>query len=171
MTPLPPLDLILFFNDLVEQWNADEKCGFCWTYTAPMRDSDLNEYQIRDEDKCCLVVAITDYSFETVRRYDNASKLVQDKYINHDFKLNIMGTDSISRNVYNEIKDHPLAESKWMKILKPIYDCASADDILTFCLDLGYIVQIERWLGTQIMDAHDNNYTGWKFNVRLKEQL
>jgi hypothetical protein len=58
-----------------------------------------------------------------------------------------------------------------MKILKPIYDCVSADDILTFCLDLGYVVEIQRWIGTQIMDAHDNNYTGWKFNVRLKEQL
>jgi hypothetical protein len=84
-----------------------------------------------------------------------------------------MATDSIGRNVYDEIKDHPLSESKWMTILKPIYDCVSADDILTFCLDLGYVVEIQRWIGTQIIDSkeYDNNYTGWKFNVRLKEQL
>jgi hypothetical protein len=101
MTPLPPLDLILFFNDLVLKWNTEEKCGFCWAFTAPMRDSDLNEYQIKEVDKCCLVVAVTDYSFETVRRYNNA-KYEDDKYIFHDFKLNVMATDSIGRNVYDE---------------------------------------------------------------------
>ena len=170
-TPLPPLDIMNFFSNLITTWNDEVKCGFCWVFTAPLRDSDLNEYQIREDNKCCLITSITDYMFETVRRYDNQNKFIADKYINHDFKFNVVTTDSLGRNVYDEVKDHPLAESKWATILKPIYDCISEDEVLTFCIDLGYIVQIERWQGITRLDWLDSNYTGWTFNVRLKEQL
>jgi hypothetical protein len=171
MTPLPRLDLMLFLNNLIERWNEEEKCGFCWKFTAPMRESDFNEYQLNDYGKCCLVVAVTDYTFDTSRRYNNQTKLIEDKFIYHDFKLNVVTTDDLGLNVYNEIKNHDLSESKWATILKPIYDCISEDEVLTFCLDLGYIVQIERWSAVTRIDWMDNNYTGWTFNVRLKEQL
>ena len=171
MTTPPPLDIMLFFSNLVTRWDDEDKCAFCWEFTAPLRDSDLNEYQFRNNEGCCLLVAITDYSFDTARRYNTKSKLISDKFIFHDFKLNVLTTDSLGRNVYDEIKDHPLTEGKWATTLKPIYDCMSEDEILTFCLDLGYIVEIERWAGITRIDWLDNNYTGWTFNVRLKEQL
>lgn len=170
--PKPPLDLILFLDELVADWNEESKCDLCWTFTAPMRESDLNEYQFKTyESPCCVLVSVTDYSFSTTRNYDRATTLMLDKYILHSFKLSFLVTDDLGKNVYNEIKNHDLSESKWATILKPIYDCVSEDDILDFCLKLGYNVIIESWSGVTRIDYLDNNYTGWTFNVRLRENL
>lgn len=168
--PYEPLDIVKFIHDMVEQWNDEEKCDLCWAFTAPMRDSDLNEYQFRDESgACCVLVAVTDYRFATNRRYASSS-LVREKFTSHDFRLNFLVRDEIGKNVYNEIKNHELRESKWATILKPIYDCISVDEVLDFCETLGYNVDINSWRGSMKIDWLDN-YTGWSIDVSLTERF
>ena len=48
-----------------------------------------------------------------------------------------MVRENLGVNNYNEIKDHPIEESKWETIFKPIIDCLGCDNILDTCELLG----------------------------------
>lgn len=163
------MDLILYLNDLITDWNTERKCGFCWTFTAPLTEAMLNEYQHREGSECCVLVAVTNYNIETRRTYNRVTSFEEFKTLVHDFDLSFLVTDNIGRNVYDEIKHHDISESKWAKILRPIDVCVGSKDIFAFCERLGYNVSVDLWRGSIKLNYLDNNYTGWTYHVRLTE--
>ena len=162
------IDVIGIVEQNVSDWNDETKCGWCWEFTAPLRESDLNEYQKRG-DECCVVVAITEYRPRCVPGYDRATGMNNLGYNTYSFNLHILYQGDIGLNVYNEIKDHPLSESKWKTTLQPLWECIGCKP-LDFCTFTGFPVEILRW-GDAIprMDWLDNNYDGWTIPVQLRE--
>lgn len=152
---------------MVGDWAAEEKCGFCWEFTAPMRESDLNEYVMKGEP-CCLLVAVTDYRVQCSSPVNRSTGLRTLGAEIHDFNLHFITHDDIGKNVYNEIPGHPLAESKWATILKPIADCVVCDP-LVFCEYLGFEMEVSLWRLIPRMDWLDSNYSGWTVNVQLRK--
>lgn len=165
------VDVLDFFNTLVESFNDESKCDLCWTFTAPLRESDLNEYQQREDEECCVIVSLTEYQIEEVTRYNQETSFVESRSLIHSFNLRFLVNGDIGRNVYNEIDGHPLAESKWATILNPLRECISSSDILDMCNQLGYTMYVERWLMYPEIDYLDNNFDGWKVGVRLREVI
>ena len=170
------MDVVDFWRKQVTKWNEDEQCGKCWTFSAPMRESDINEFQQRDKDaecdNCCVHVFLANLTSSTQRTYSQSTGLLNGKDCSWSFDVNVVQKDKLGVNVYDEIKGYGIEDSKWETILKPIMDCMDCDLILDFCALQGYQVDITRWNSFQRIDWLDDNYTGWTYQVtfRLKDQ-
>lgn len=159
-------DVIGTISQMVSDWNTEEKCNLCWEFTAPIRESDLNEYQKRT-DECCVIVAVTDYIYEPSLTFNRTTGLITNKTEIFNFNLHFLALDDLGLNVYNEIDNHPLNESKWATILKPLADCA-VTDLLSFCEYIGRELEIVVWRARPRIDWLDMNYTGWTVQVQLR---
>lgn len=168
-------DIVGYIAAMVQTWNGDPeadpaiepKCGLCWEFTAPIRESDLNEYKFRG-DECCVLVALTDYRWECIAPMNRTTGLPQLVSEVYSFNLHFLALDNLGLNVYNEIPNHPLAESKWATILDPLADCIACSP-LDFCEYLGQPLEVVRWAATPKIDWLDMNYTGWTINVQLRK--
>lgn len=165
------IDIIDFFKQQVELWNEEKKCGFCWHFEYVERLSDLNESVQTEDDECCMKVFLTDFTFNKTRQYpsnDGGRYYTIGESISYRFNLYILANDTIGRNVYNEIKDHSIDESKWATILKPIMFCIGD---LDFCeiIDKPIRYDSENWQAQ--LDMMDSNYSGWKINLGLTEKI
>lgn len=165
-------DVIGSISQMVSDWNGNEeleiesKCGLCWEFTAPIRESDLNEY-IKRSDECCVIVAVTDYRYSVQQTVNRNSGMITNKAEVFNFNLHFLAFDDLGLNVYNEIPNHPLNESKWATILKPLADCA-VTDLLTFCEYIGRELEVVTWIASPRIDWQDMNYTGWSVQVQLR---
>lgn len=162
------INVIQVISEMVEQWDYESKCDLCWQFSAPLRISDLNEWQSRDDKECCVLVAVTDYTFECFENRNRQTGLRGLGSFTHDFTLHFLSHDNLGVNVYDEIKGHPLSESKWDTILWPILDCISCN-AFDWCLNLGYQIEVSRWRGSAKIDYLDDNYSGWSVSVQLRE--
>lgn len=160
-------DVIGAISNAVTQWNTESKCGFCWEFTNPMRESDLNEYVIKGEN-CCVVVAVTDYRFSCTAPMNRTTGLIQLGSETFAFNLHVLKPSNVGLNVYNEQSNHDIEESKWGTILKPLADCLACNPI-SFCEYLGYELETVRWDASQRIDWLDNNYDGWSISVQLRK--
>lgn len=167
------MDLIGIFKKLTEKWNEELKCGFCWIFDAPLTDSGVNESVMQtDPEECCPVkVFITNYSFRENKQYNNITALLTNESIDHTFTASFVAFDRIDTNVYNEQLGHPLSESKWESILRPLQACIC--DTTTLQNDICELI-CKRILITQFnaivrINWLDNNYTGWSVTMTLRD--
>lgn len=158
------IDIVDFFKQQVELWNTENKCGFCWEFEAPLRESDVNESEKKNEE-CCVRVFLTNLSIRENRQYDRESTYIMRHGRDYSFDLHVVMYDRIDINVYQE-QAYPLTVSKWVTILKPIRECLQC---LDFCEILGRQMWVvnENW--TTKIDWLDNNYTGWTVNMTLRD--
>lgn len=159
-------DVIGTIATIVNNWNTEERCDLCWEFTAPLRESDLNEYQMKG-DACCVLVAITDYRFQCSSPMNRQTGLLQLGAETHSFNMHVLSQDNVGLNVYNEIDGHPLSESKWATILQPLAECIACNP-LDFCEPLGYNLEVVNWTMNPRIDWMDSNYSGWTINVQLR---
>lgn len=159
------LNLGEFFRQQIIKWNKDDKCGFCWEFDLPLRESDANESLIKTEE-CCVRVMITDLVIQE-NKTTNSAGLVTAYSEDYQFILNVVIPSEIDKNVYHE-QIHPISESKWETILNPLKECLSGDRLFDFCDILGrdIIITNRRW--TSRIDWLDNNYDGWSIAMTLR---
>jgi len=163
------MNVVEFFRQQVNKWNIENKCGYCWEFDAPLRDSDANESLIKTNE-CCVRVMITNYSFRKNRTFHPVNGLVTDYNLEYTFTLNVVIPSIIDRNVYNE-QEHPISESKWATILEPLQGCLDTENPYDFCEILGrddVTIISENWI--QRLDWLDNNYDGWAITMTLKDK-
>lgn len=165
------MDVVNFFKQQVTKWNDETKCGFCWEFDAPLTDAGVNESVMQtDPDECCPVkVFITNLSERKNRTYNTQSKLLTDYTIDYTFTLHALVFDEVGTNVYQEQLGHPVSESKWETILKPIEDCVCPEEILEFCDLICKKILITQWNAITRINWLDNNYTGWSITMTLRD--
>lgn len=161
------MDVVDFFSRQVEQWNNDEKCGFCWEFDAPLTDAGVNE-SVKKSDDCCIRVFITNLSHRKNRTYQPTTKLLTDYTIDHTFTLHLLKLDRVDTNVYSEQLGHPVSESKWETILKPLEDCVCEAELLKFCDLICKKILIMNWNAVTRINWLDN-YTGWSITMTLRD--
>ena len=160
------IDFVDFFEKQIAKWNNEELCNSCWRFEYSQRLSDLNEsFQL--EDDCCIMVFLTDLTSSKIRSYGD-SPWATSKRIRHSFNLYFLKHDRIDINVHKEIKGHPVEESKWHTILKPIRDCISDFD---FCELIGSHVRYLREDWNVELDFQDANYSGWRVQYQFEENI
>lgn len=156
------MNIVAFFQELVDKWNAEQKCGFCWSFSAPLSNSGMNMSLAKDGECCCVHLFLTyigtDYGYKT------ANTGVKNLEWNDTFfTLYVVKQTNLGVNVYNEIPNHPIDESLWESILEPLENCLGCGNELELC-EMGYPFEIMKWRKETVILEHDDNYTGWKIN-------
>ncbi len=119
------MNLAEFFRQQIKKWNNENKCGFCWEYDFPLRESDANESRMED-DVCCLKVMITDLSVRDNKTYDPVTGLLTEFNEDYTFTLHVLQQDVLDTDVYKE-QLQPINKSKWENILYPIKLCLTGE--------------------------------------------
>ena len=165
------MDIVNFFKRQTDLWNEDNKCGFCWSFGAPLTESGVNETVIdKNCNDCCLVnLFITNLSERKNRNYNNTTKLLIDYTIDYTFTLHVLALDRTDTNVYNEQIGYPVCESKWSNILRPLQKCVCEEEVLKLCEILDKKILITNWNAITRINWLDNNYTGWSITMTFRD--
>lgn len=155
------MDVITFFDDLTEKWNAEENCGSCWSFGAPLSEAGMNATEKPDTEVCCTHLIITDYETSSSYTKNDKTGLKNREWCDHIFTLYAVRQSNLGINMYNEQDGHPISESLWETILKPIQSCLGCGNELELC-EMGYDFEIFSWKMKATKYLHDQNYTGWR---------
>lgn len=168
------MNFIDFFQRQIDKYNEDEKCGFCWFFSAPLIESAVNIQQLREDSKCCVQVMFLQdkqAAFSTSTTYDEKTTFIKDVFCTENFRLLFLipFPNALGTNNYSEIEGHPIEESKSEKLME-LKDCISCGFQLDFCELIGTTWQVMKWEGYQRINYQNNNYLGYEVNVTLKKR-
>jgi len=174
------LDVINLWKLITEHFHEEEKCGFCWKFAAPLADSEANKQDIeREEDEdeledcpeCCVYVMVTELSTNQINQFNQRTSFLNSQVDDYTFTALIVKSDDIGTNTYNEEPGHPVEESKWETILKPLQRCLTGDELRDFCKFNGEHIQVTNWSMTVVKNYLGNNYTGWRVRGTLRKRV
>ena len=158
------MDIVSFWKNQIDTWNETEKCGLCWEFSAPLVTSQINIVQ---NETCCVNVFLTDIKFREEKQFNSITGLTTLKKSIWNFSLYALVKENLGVNNYNEIKGHPIDESKWETIFYPIINCLAIDTISDTC---GF--QVTQNGDAQLIHNYlDENYNGWKINYTFQTIL
>lgn len=165
------MDIVQFFQDLVDNYNADLKCGFCWQFGAPLSESGMNKQQIEQDSACCAHLFLTDYVERAEYRFNTSTGLNNYEACLLDFTIYVgVQREDIGQNVYNEIAGHPLDQGLWAEVFNPLKDCLGCGRELYLC-ELGYDFDITKWNMRKVQFKDDKNFTGWKIDGTFRIKM
>lgn len=161
------MNIVKFWSDQVNKWKETDKCNMCWEFSAPLFEDASNIFQNREA--CCTYVLLTDLTENTVPRYNTQTGFKTAQHTDYSFTVDFVIKGDLGTNNYNEIKDHPIEESRYETIYRPLRECINLNDIdLDFCEFLGYIPENMRWNMSMSRAYLDNNYFGWKLTASFR---
>jgi len=162
------MDIVDFWAKQVDKWNDESKCGFCWEFAAPLVPSQINIVQ---PENCCVNVFLTDIKFREAIVRNSVTSLITSKTCVWNFSTYALVPKQLGINNYNEIKDHPIDESKWQTVFYPLITCLGCNNILDTCEILG-ITSVNVEMPSDALLIHnylDNNYNGWRVNYTFTQ--
>lgn len=167
------MDIVKFWGDVAQSFDADRKCGFCWFYGAPLDLAAANLQQAPEDKKCCTHILVTDLTTNSVKGYASSTGFLNSQFDDYNFTIHVVRQDDIGTNTYNEINDHPIEEGKWETILRPLQECLEDTPELEkqFCNLLGKQLRITAWRMSILKNYADNNYTGWEIRGTFREKI
>ena len=160
------MDIVKFFSDQVTKWNTDNKCGFCWEFGAPLFEETTNIQQT--DEACCTYVFLTKVARQRGNEYAQSTGLLSKKWCDYSFNLHVLRKGDLGTNNYNEIKGHPIEESRWNEIYQPIANCLDCDLQLDFCEFFGIDANQMVWNEDMESNYMDNNYFGWRITAKFR---
>lgn len=156
------MDIVSFFKKLVDHYNTEQKCGFCWGYGAPLSESGMNKQELTEQDVCCMNIFLSDVEYRSEFRFSPSTQLPNYEGCFINFTLYVgRQIEDIGLNSFNEIPDHPVEESLWETVWKPLQDCFGCGRELDLC-ELGYNFDITKWDMKLVKFKDDKNFTGWR---------
>jgi len=159
------IDIVNFYKDKVQQWNDENKCGFCYSFGAPLFNSELNIQQI---ENCCLNVFLTNIRTRSVYQ-QNSDNFFGRRILNSciiAFDLYLILPSELGINNYNEISGHPIEESKWETIFKPLLDCFGCG--VNQCETIDGFMGYQKWEANLVHNYLDNVYNGIKVSAEIE---
>jgi len=161
--------MIYFFEQQITKYNTEKKCGFSWTFSAPLTEEALYLQQIRPSQKKHLQAMFLQEkqpAFSVQNIYDPKTGLLINRFYIENFSLFILLPDQLGVNNYNEIIGGDTLESRSAKLMK-IKSCI-ADLQPDFCDFLGSDLQLIKWEAYQKINFTPNNYLGYQINATVK---
>lgn len=155
------MNVILFFEQLVDKWNAEQKCNSCWTFGAPLSEKNMNNQQAEDYEVCCNHLYITEYETSSGYTKNERTQMVNRTWCDHIFTLYVVKQSDLGINTYNEQTEHSIDESLWKTILEPLQNCLGCGNELELC-EMGYEFEIFKWNMKVVRLQGDSNHTGWR---------
>lgn len=167
------MNYIDFFGQVVQNYNNENKCGFCWCFSAPLSEQKINIQELREGYECCVQVMYTQNegnAFVLQNNYNTQTNLLQQAYALENFNLYFLIPSRLGVNNYNEIQNHDLQEARY-KQLFDLKECITEQLHLNFCEFFKDTYHVTRWEGRQLLDYQDNNYIGYKVYVTIRKRL
>ena len=166
------MDIVKFWDDVVNGWKEERKCGLCWRFDAPLIESQSNIVQAEQGEECCVFALVTELSDSTTPRVDSRTNFVNGIGQDHNFTIHFVMSAPLGTNNYREIPNHPVAEGRYESIYKPIKDCLESQDLYQlFCDYIGQNVIVTKW-NKEVSHAYlDNNFYGWKIRATFRQEL
>ena len=162
------MNIVDFWKEQVNIWNENNKCGLCWEFSAPLVNSQINT--IQKETPCCVQVFITDITFNETLIRNSVTGLTTSKTCVDRFTLWALVESPLGVNNYNEIKGHPIDESKWSEIYLPLKECLGCENILDTCEILNQTnVNVDLTNATLVHNYLDQSYSGWKIQYTFTQ--
>lgn len=163
-------DIVELWRDIIEAYNIDVKCGFCWKFYAPLTEQKLN--LVRDvlvepgsgesEDACCVHVFLLRNQpddFSSTPNYSQFST-ISDIVSTENYVVYFLIKSKEGLNNYNELPGYSIDESRHETIFKPLRECIDISILTDLCL-LG---QVTSYRGSYVYDYQDEQYYGLKVN-------
>lgn len=153
------MNIIKQFEDLITQWNEDEKCGYCWKFIGAGRPDLFNQFNDFEQLQCCIYVGIFNIKFGTKYKADGQFMVKDYCYISFEGFIGIPSRLDIQ--FYNELGNTELEkeESKW-NILNTIKDCLGCEFLDLICDDEEFYSPSE-FNAEQKINYQNANYDGW----------
>jgi hypothetical protein len=164
------VNLIQFWQDQVNKWNEETKCGFCWEFGAPLTESAVELFKPKDGKECCVQVLLVrdkGLAFSTSNTYNNTTGFLTGVTCNTGFSIYFVLEMDLGTNNYNEIKDHSIEQAKWKKLVE-LEQCLSCEVILDFCEFIGSTRRITTWQARQVINHTSKNYSGYLLTVNFQ---
>lgn len=152
--------ILELWKGITEQMNAENKCGFCWEFYAPLTDKKLNI--VRGNGECCVKVFLLRnmaQDFGSRITYTNGFQTNTNNFDNYKVLFLIPSKEGV--NNYNELEGWSVDESRHMKIFKPLRNCITSDILTQICSNF----EITNWTGKYIYDYQDENYYGIEITI------
>ena len=160
--------IIEFFQALAAKYNDEQKCGFCWTFGAPLSESAMNNQQAVEGEQCCVNMFVSDYKISSIYGVNDTTGLTTTEDCGHRFIVYLgQQREDIGHIVYNEIEGHAITSSLWAEVYKPLMDCLGCDRVLYEC-ELGFDFRVTAWDMETVKFKEDRNLTGWKITGRFR---
>lgn len=160
------MNIVKLFRGISGSFNEENKCGFCWEFSAPMWEDQSNIIQM--DNPCCVQLRLINYSENTVRQYITATGVEQSMYTDFRFTLQMLKQSNIGTNIDNEIKGYDLESSRWEEIYYPLKECWSDSNFIKWCELLGLQVEIQSWNFTMVKNYMDMSFDGWNLNISIR---
>ena len=161
------MDIVNFWNKQVSKWNDESKCGFCWEFGAPLVKSAANIQQKREF--CCVNVLLTNLWEDDIPTFVVNEPYEVERKHRFGFTLWVGIQSDLGTNNFNEIKNHPIEESKWETIFQPLSECLGPNLFLDECEIQGYLFKRTAWRKDLILNDMDLNLSGWKITASFEE--
>lgn len=161
------MDPVVFWDNLIQDFNKENKCDFCWRFYAPMREIDLN--LVRKKDECCVNVFLVwngAQDFNTLANFDINKGIPINPIEVFNYQVFFLVPSKEGINNYNEIPNHPVDESRYETILRPIRECINYNIFNDLCLKFG----ITSFNGSYVYDYQDEMYYGIKLNITTQKR-
>lgn len=163
------MTVIDYLKTQIELFDTQKKCGFCWSFYAPLSDSGMNATKPNEEEVCCCVhVYVTDWIEGQRSQYLRDNTMSNIDYIDTTLTVKFVMNTNLGINVFNEQDGHPIEESHYEKILKPIRECLNVGREFDFC-ETPY--RLESFIMRKVLLTGDQNYTGWSATMQIREYL
>jgi hypothetical protein len=157
-------DIVDFFKEQTEKWNEQERCNFCYSFGAPLFNSELN---VQQTDDCCIQVFLSNISVKSFYT-ENKNQFYGFKQLEkcvYTFDLYLLKQVPMGQNNYNEIANHPIEESKWENIFKPLLNCFGCG--INECNDISNFAGYNNYSVSLVHNYLDNNYNGIKITASI----
>lgn len=163
------MDLIEFWEKQVAKWQEDEQCGRCWEFSATLWEDASNILQTTES--CCTFVLLTSWRETIVPSFSSDTGYIINEYTDYSFTLDIVEKGDLGTNNYDEIKGHPISESRVKTVFSPLKACINISKLqLAFCEFIGLKVDEMRWEMIPTRAYLDNNYVGWNIRASFRIQ-
>ncbi|HLS52728.1 MAG TPA: hypothetical protein VK031_02065 [Tissierellaceae bacterium] len=154
------LDIVELWKSTVERLNQQNSCSCCWEFYAPLTEVKLNI--VRNKGNCCTHVFLLrnkPNDFTSALTYNNGYLNTEVNTENYDVLFLISSKTGL--NNYNELAHHPIEESRYATIFKPLRECIKSDIITALCEH----AQVTSWSGRYVYDYQDENYYGLRISI------
>lgn len=166
------MDIVNFWTRQIANYNKESKCGFCWTFSAPLIESSINKVQFEEAEACCVKVFLLQDkqpAFSTTNNYNSLTGMQNGIVCNNSFQLLVVMPSTLGTMNHDEMIGHDSSTAKWETILNRLQQCLSCDVNLDFCEILGTQYRITTWSGTQVINYLDSVYCGYRINVNFQK--
>lgn len=164
-------DVIIYLHQLINNFNENQECGFCWVFTAPLNNSTGNTYQIRDDNCKCVHFIVHRQRTSNNPTYGNVFHALSQNIIRHTINFHVGLIAEFSENNWDEIKGYDLEDSRYFKYLKPLQGCITIKKLNEFCNILGYPMRISNLDFETIPNPniYDENFVGYSVTLIIEE--